>query len=188
MTQTTQPARTTRYATQIPCWVRDGESAFGAVVLNVSDGGLFIRAAASVADARALAVTLWPTPEAPRVDVTTRVVWREPDGVEAPATVRGVGLEIEQAPPAYYGIVRDASGICTVTCEHCDLVVTVALAAPDDPEHPFAYFAERGAAAACAHRQRFLAPGAPPERVPETCPELGKAVLGALTDGTLARR
>ena len=181
--------RPVRFATHMPCWLGPAEEAIGGVVLNVSERGLFVHAPGAVTDRRQVEVSLWPDRQRPQIDVTARVVWQEPasPGAEAVPGHR-LGLEIREAPDAYYGLVFVAAGLVPVACAHCGLEVGVAVADPSEARHPFAYFAAAGTSGACGYPQDFLEMGAAPLKVPETCPELGKAVLSALTEGRLERR
>ena len=177
-----------RFETQMPCWLRRaGETAAG-VVLNVSESGLFVRTPTGEADGQPLDISLWPRPDAPRVELTARVVWREPAARTVDLHSLGIGLEIETAPAAYYELVQEASGLVPLSCARCGLRTAVGVVDPDEPKHPFAYFVRAGSAGACVNHQEFLEFGATASKVAESCPDLGKAVLAALTDGTLKRR
>ncbi|MGI9433070.1 MAG: PilZ domain-containing protein [Myxococcota bacterium] len=177
-----------RFETQMPCWLRRADESAAGVVLNVSESGLFVRTPTGEADGQPLGISLWPRPDAPRVELTARVIWREPATHTVDVRSLGVGLEIETAPDAYYDLVQEASGLFPLTCARCRLRVAVGVVDRDEPKHPFAYYARAGTAGTCSNHQEFLELGATATKVPETCPELGKTVLAALTDGTLKLR
>ena len=92
-----------RIAKRIPCSVGIGEQRHNGLVLNVSQGGLFVQTSAVMPAGEAVVLKLTPPEGADAIPVQARVVWKRSVPHELRTSAQGgIGLRIEQADERYF--------------------------------------------------------------------------------------
>ena len=96
-----------RIAKRMPCSVELGDQRHSGIVLNVSQGGLFVQTNASMAAGERVDVSL-ALPKGGAIPVQARVVWKRVVPGEIRASAQGgIGLRIEQADERYFQNLAD---------------------------------------------------------------------------------
>lgn len=97
-----------RLAKRMPCSVAAGHQRHGGLVLNLSQGGLFVQTSAATPAGEAIQVSLSPPDGGESIPVQARVVWRRVVPQQLRTSARGgLGLRIEQADERYFQRLAD---------------------------------------------------------------------------------
>ena len=92
-----------RVSKRMTCAVSVGEQRYSGVVLNVSQGGMFVQTTASPQAGTSVGIELNPPGERPVIPVEAQVVWRRVVPRQLRASAHGgVGIRIVQADENYY--------------------------------------------------------------------------------------
>ena len=96
----------TRISKRVPCNVRVGERRYVGMVLNLSQGGLFVQTGAEAARGASVALELNAAERGPGVPIEATVVWRRVVPQALRATVSGgMGVRIERADENYFRLL-----------------------------------------------------------------------------------
>jgi uncharacterized protein (TIGR02266 family) len=96
-----------RAAVSQRCWLESGEVTLYAQMANLSEGGLFLKTLAPVANGARAALRFAVGPQGEEIEAEAVVVWRRETPNGAPA---GVGLEFVDLAPAHRARVRSLVG------------------------------------------------------------------------------
>jgi Tfp pilus assembly protein PilZ len=92
-----------RIAKRMPCSVGRGEQRHKGLVLNVSQGGLFVQTNAALPAGERIALSLTPPGGGSAIPVQARVVWKRVVPHELRTSAQGgLGLRIEQADESFF--------------------------------------------------------------------------------------
>ena len=98
-----EPQRRERIAKRMPCTVRLGEASFTGLVLNLSEGGVFVQTRAEAARGHRVRLELLAPDEGAGIPLSGTVAWRKTvPGQLHPVSGGGFGVSIRQADARYY--------------------------------------------------------------------------------------
>jgi Tfp pilus assembly protein PilZ len=101
-------AKQVRLSKRMTCAVSVGDQRYSGVVLNVSQGGLFVQTAASPRRGSCVAVELNPPGDGAAIPLDAEVVWRRVVPQQLRATAQGgMGMKILNADETYYGALAE---------------------------------------------------------------------------------
>lgn len=102
--QTSQP----RLSKRMTCAVNLGERRYTGVVLNVSQGGLFVQTSAQAERGEDVHLELNPPGDEQTIPLRAEVVWRRVVPTQLRSTARGgMGVKIVRADETYYNALAD---------------------------------------------------------------------------------
>lgn len=97
-----------RLSKRMTCAVSFGEQRYTGVVLNVSQGGLFVQTAAPPERGEDVQLELNPPGDAPTIPLRAEVIWRRVVPSQLRSTARGgMGVRIVRADETYYNALAD---------------------------------------------------------------------------------
>ena len=103
-----QESNQPRLAKRMTCAVSVGDARYSGVVLNVSQGGLFVQTAAAPVRGSSVLLELNPPGERAAIPVRAEVVWRRVVPQPLRATAQGgMGMKILHADENYYGALAE---------------------------------------------------------------------------------
>ena len=103
-----QAANQPRLAKRMTCAVSVGDQRYSGVVLNVSQGGLFVQTSASPRRGSNVVLELNPPGEGAAIPLEAEVVWRRVVPQQLRSTAQGgMGMKILSAGENYYGALAD---------------------------------------------------------------------------------
>ena len=100
----------TRFKKRIPCKLTRSKSTFSGLVLDLSRRGLFVQTSAVATTGDEVEVALSGRDSGVAIVVTAKVVWQRKIPMHFQSVVQaGLGLQIYNAPEAFYHLLSEAS-------------------------------------------------------------------------------
>ena len=97
-----------RLAKRMTCAVSVGQQRYSGVVINVSQGGIFVQTSAAPRRGASVALELNPPGDEAAIPLQAEVVWRRMVPQQLRATAQGgVGMKIVRADENYYGALAE---------------------------------------------------------------------------------
>ncbi|MBW2241478.1 MAG: PilZ domain-containing protein [Deltaproteobacteria bacterium] len=103
-----------RFKKRVPCRVTVSGASTAAIVLNVSQAGLFVQTGATAKPGDQITIRLSPAHTSEPIAIDAKVIWRRTVASHLRTIVKGgMGLSIHNAPSSYFEFLTGALPIAT---------------------------------------------------------------------------